>query len=138
MQVPDSPRAWLGPLKQRFGNLFDELDIEHSWYIASAWHLTPKSNQCVTLARFIEEALTNVVKHSRAQTVQISVNYGVQNALVISIEDDGVGFNWQEMQSNGLGIGLHSMQERVVKIGGQLSVHSSPGKTQLIATVPLH
>ena len=138
MQVPDSPRAWLGPLKQRFGNLFDELDIEHSWYIASAWHLTPKSNQCVTLARFIEEALTNVVKHSRAQTVQISVNYGVQNALVISIEDDGVGFNWQEMQSSGLGIGLHSMQERVVKIGGQLSVHSSPGKTQLIATVPLH
>lgn len=138
MQVPDSPRVWLAPLKQRFGNLFDELDIEHSWSISSAWHLTPKSNQCVTLGRVIEEALTNVVKHSRASTVQISVHYGAQNALVLSIVDDGVGFNWLDIQGSSMGIGLHSMQERVAKIGGQLAIDSAPGKTQLIATVPLH
>ena len=138
MQVPDSPRVWLAPLKQRFGNLFDELDIEHSWSISSAWHLTPKSNQCVTLGRVIEEALTNVVKHSRASTVQISVHYGAQNALVLAIVDDGVGFNWLDIQGSSMGIGLHSMQERVAKIGGQLAIDSAPGKTQLIATVPLH
>lgn len=138
MQVPESPRAWLAPLKQRFGNLFDELEIEHSWYITSAWYLAPKSNQCVALGRFIEEALTNVVKHSRAQTVRVTVNYEEQDTLVLLIEDDGVGFNWQALQGTSMGIGLHSMQERIAKIGGNLTIESTSGKTSLMATVPLH
>ena len=85
------------------------------------------------LYRLVQEALTNVVKHSRASRVSISL---VRKAKSVSavIEDDGVGFS----EPPGEGLGLIGMRERVGLLDGRLEVESSAGQgTTIVAEVPL-
>jgi two-component system, NarL family, sensor histidine kinase DevS len=88
-----------------------------------------------TLYRLVQEALTNVVKHSAATHVSIVLTRrdGGVNALV---EDDGRGFDPGSVGNHSLG--LVGMRERVALLGGTLRVESSPGGgTTLSAYVPL-
>jgi signal transduction histidine kinase len=85
------------------------------------------------LYRLVQEALTNVVKHSRARHVSISL---VRRASSVSavIEDDGVGFR----ESSGEGLGLIGMRERVGLLDGRLEIESRPDHgTTIMAEVPL-
>jgi signal transduction histidine kinase len=85
------------------------------------------------LYRLVQEALTNVIKHSRAARVSISL---VRKAKSVSavIEDDGVGFT----EPSGEGLGLIGMRERVGLIDGRLDVESRAGHgTTIVAEVPL-
>jgi signal transduction histidine kinase len=85
------------------------------------------------LYRLVQEALTNVVKHSRASRVSISL-VRKQNSVSAVIEDDGVGFS----EPAGEGLGLIGMQERVGLIDGRFEVESRPGLgTTIVAEVPL-
>jgi signal transduction histidine kinase len=87
------------------------------------------------LYRLVQEALTNVVKHSEATQVSIILTRrdGGVNAL---IEDNGSGFD-TDVVGNGA-LGLVGMRERVALLGGTLKVESSPGGgTTLAAYVPL-
>jgi signal transduction histidine kinase len=59
-----------------------------------------------------------------------------QDALRLTISDDGVGFNVDDVSRSGLG--LISMRERVEAVGGTLNIRSRPGEgTELEVTVPL-
>ena len=85
------------------------------------------------LYRLVQEALTNVVKHSRAGRVSISL---VRKAHSVSavIEDDGVGF----AAPSGEGLGLIGMRERVGLLDGRFEVESRAGHgTTIVAEVPL-
>jgi signal transduction histidine kinase len=85
------------------------------------------------LYRLVQEALTNVVKHSRASHVSISI---VRKAHSVSavIEDDGVGFG----EPSGQGVGLIGMRERVGLLDGRLDIESGAGHgTTIVAEVPL-
>jgi len=85
------------------------------------------------LYRLVQEALTNVVKHSHARHVSISL---VRRAGSVSavIEDDGVGF--AEPSKDGLG--LIGMRERVGLLDGRLEIESRPDHgTTIVAEVPL-
>jgi signal transduction histidine kinase len=85
------------------------------------------------LYRLVQEALTNVVKHSRASHVSISL---VRKAHSVSavIEDDGVGFDNLTEE----GPGLVGMRERVGLLDGRLEVESRAGHgTTIVAEVPL-
>ncbi len=85
------------------------------------------------LYRLVQEALTNVVKHSRAGRVSISL---VRKAHSVSavIEDDGVGFT----EPSGEGLGLIGMRERVGLLDGRFEVESRAGHgTTIVAEVPL-
>jgi two-component system, NarL family, sensor histidine kinase LiaS len=84
------------------------------------------------LFRIAQEALANVARHSHAQQVTLVLSYEA-NSLVLSIEDDGVGF----VLPPSSGIGLHSMRERVAALNGTLVIDSLPGRgTRLVAVVP--
>ncbi|WP_416865351.1 MAG: tetratricopeptide repeat protein [Imperialibacter sp.] len=76
--------------------------------------------------RIVQEMLANVLKHANAQefTVQLSKT---DNSVILTAEDDGKGFDYKEAKKRG-GIGLHNIDNRVKKFGGQFSVDSSPGK----------
>jgi len=85
------------------------------------------------LYRLVQEALTNVVKHSRAGRVSISL---VRKAHSVSavIEDDGVGFT----EPSGEGLGLIGMRERVGLLDGRFEVESRAGHgTTIVAEVQL-
>jgi signal transduction histidine kinase len=87
-----------------------------------------------TLYRVIQEALTNVVKHSAAKRVSILLQRK-NSAVVAVVEDDGAGFDPSNTRVDA--IGLAGMRERVSLAGGRLQVESSPGAgTTVVAEVP--
>ena len=83
----------------------------------------------IELYRIAQEALTNVVKHARADQVNISLRFN-EVQVCLEIADDGVGFDTAVGHSGGMG--LRGIQERVEKIGGDLLVQSTPGQGTIL------
>jgi two-component system sensor histidine kinase DegS len=92
------------------------------------------------LFRVAQEALTNVSRHSRAETVLIGCTV-VEDRIVIEIEDDGMGFDPGRVvrpRETGEGLGLLGMRERLALLGGTLAIESEPGRgTRVVAMLPL-
>jgi signal transduction histidine kinase len=78
------------------------------------------------LYRIAMEALNNALKHAQAQSVQVSLWLEPASAG-LEVVDDGVGFELATGEPRG-GLGLRGMAERAEKLGGALSVESSPGE----------
>jgi signal transduction histidine kinase len=84
--------------------------------------------------RLVQEALTNVAKHSGASTVTLRVA-GTPERIEVLVSDDGVGFDPKEI---GAGFGIVGMRERVELAGGELEIDSAPGSgTRVIASIPV-
>jgi len=82
----------------------------------------------VTMYRIIQEALSNVAKHSDATKLVIRCERE-QSRLTLKIKDNGKGFDEQNLTSHSpknSGMGLLNMKERAAFVGGTVSVHSSP------------
>lgn len=87
------------------------------------------------LYRIVQEALTNVVKHARAENVSILLTRKGQGVATV-VEDDGRGFD--PLGAVDRGLGLLGMRERIALLGGRLTVEASEGAgTTLVAEVPL-
>jgi signal transduction histidine kinase len=92
------------------------------------------SDLTLSLFRIAQEVLHNTIKHSRAQTVAVHLQGGA-DGLVLTVEDDGVGFDvagaW------GKGLGLISIGERIEAMGGTLDIRAAPGAgTSITIRVP--
>jgi signal transduction histidine kinase len=74
----------------------------------------------ITVFRIVQEALTNIAKHARAQAVLIDIESKV-NYLTIAITDDGVGFDVSKKNS---GYGLLGIAERVEALAGCMEINS--------------
>jgi signal transduction histidine kinase len=96
-----------------------------------------RTTVALSLYRLVQEALTNIAKHAEARSVSVNLAHADQ-ALHLTIIDDGKGFS---MDSNGQqhnGIGLVSMQERTDMLGGTLEIDTAPGRgTRLTARIPV-
>jgi len=90
------------------------------------------------LLRIFQEALANVVKHAHARTLDVELRYAA-NGLALRVCDDGRGFDPENVDLAGNGhYGLIGMRERAERIGGHLTLHSTPGGgTELLIEVPL-
>ncbi|MBZ5498686.1 MAG: sensor histidine kinase [Acidobacteriia bacterium] len=85
--------------------------------------------------RIVQESLTNCARHSRANTVRIDLHGGVTE-LSLTVRDDGVGFDAQQIKSQGFG--LIGIRERIRELAGTVTVDSQPSKgTVLKAVIPL-
>jgi len=80
----------------------------------------------------LREGLMNIARHSHATVANVTLTQ-TDNEVRGSLTDDGVGFDLT--QSGNQGVGLSSMKERVEKLGGRLSVQSSPGMGAIISFV---
>jgi PAS domain S-box-containing protein len=86
--------------------------------------------------RIVQEALNNLVKHSRATTAGITIERDVRSVR-LRIEDDGAGFDTRQRSTNG-GLGLTSLDERARMLGGAMLIESAPGKgTRLEFQIPI-
>jgi signal transduction histidine kinase len=83
--------------------------------------------------RLVQEALTNVAKHARADRVQVAVRES-GGELSIEVRDDGAGF---DPETTSRDFGLAGMQERVTLAGGTLSVESDEQGTLVAARLPV-
>ncbi len=89
------------------------------------------------LYRLSQEALTNVLKHSRAKHFRLSIIKGYPQIIFLA-EDDGIGFVSNEFDKTKHGLGLLSMKERAAMLGGNFSLRSSPGEgTRIRIEIPV-
>jgi signal transduction histidine kinase len=89
----------------------------------------------VGLFRIVQEALQNALKYSQAKHVSVDLR-GTPDGLVLTIADDGVGFDAAAAWNKGLG--MITMRERLDMFGGTLDLRSIPGAgTRIEARVPI-
>ena len=93
--------------------------------------LTPELE--TTVYRIVQEALSNVAKHSGAQRVRVRVER-TYTAVEVEVADDGRGF---DVEQRGEGFGLVGMRERTALAGGRMDVSSSSEGTVVYASFPL-
>lgn len=123
-------------------NLFDELK-DRSGVKINFFHEGVPGQMAfpVKLAffRIAQEALTNVIKHSRATKVHFNL-LRRGNTLTMTVEDDGVGFDLERRKrpDGKPTLGLLIMEERAAQMGGEFSIESSMGQgTHLLVEIPL-
>ncbi len=88
------------------------------------------------LFRIAQEAVTNVVRHAAAESVSIRLGRA-GDGVELDVRDDGVGFDPDDRSISARRLGLASMRERAVEIGGAFVIDSAPGSgTSIRARVP--
>jgi nitrate/nitrite-specific signal transduction histidine kinase len=101
----------------------------------AATRFSPRT--ALELVRVVQEALSNVRKHSGAVQARVTFE-GQDGQAVICIDDDGVGFDMSDVYSEGQHFGVQVMKERMVALGGSLDIDSRPGQgTRVTAKLPL-
>ena len=90
-----------------------------------------------TAYRVAQECLTNSLRHSAAQEIVLRIERrtGLENALLVRVEDDGGGDAAKVAQS--AGFGLTGIRERVTALGGSLSIARARRGLSVAATIPL-
>lgn len=84
------------------------------------------------LLRIVQEGLTNIRRHARAQSVLLRVDDNERDCQVF-IQDDGIGFDASGVTTERLG--LRIMKERAASVGGHVHVHSSAGEGTVVKIV---
>ncbi|MBM3263249.1 MAG: response regulator [candidate division Zixibacteria bacterium] len=90
--------------------------------------------------RVAQEALTNVIRHARAENVFVELRQG-ESELILIIRDDGIGFDVNramERAAKGASLGVLGMQERVHLLDGEINIESVPPLgTEVWVRIPL-
>ncbi len=87
--------------------------------------------------RLVQEALTNVARHSGAGQATVRL-WCDEDRLNVQVEDHGIGFDTEAVLGKSLSFGLTGMRERMLSLNGHLTVESVVGKgTRLTAEIPL-
>ena len=90
----------------------------------------------ITLYRILQEALTNVARHSGAKTVSIRFAR-LPTAVEVAVIDDGCGFDAKAVAVSSHRLGIQSMRERAAMLGGTVSFISQRKGTKILVQVPL-
>jgi len=127
--LQDNLRAYLSKYSQ-------QCKIETS-LVSDLDHNLSLSPRCeVHLIRVIQEALTNVRKHSGAKSVIVRVTESDSTTTFV-VEDDGHGFDQGDSPFDRDGFGLFTMRDRMALLNGSLTIDSAPGRgTRVTASVP--
>ncbi|MCK5034010.1 MAG: sensor histidine kinase, partial [Calditrichia bacterium] len=91
----------------------------------------------INLYRIIQEAVNNIIKHSLATEAKVEIKKNIKY-VVISISDNGKGFDKKKMLQKVNGLGLIGMQERVKLINGSFKIKSEPNNgTNVVMHIPI-
>jgi signal transduction histidine kinase len=123
----------LGPAIERLGETFAERSGIDTLVQANLDRRLTSEVE-ITIYRVVQEALTNIVKHSGAEHVSVVLT-DREGGVAATIDDDGRGFDSGTVRADALG--LLGMRERLALVGGTLEVESSAGSgTTIAAQVP--
>lgn len=127
----------LATLRYRLQPRLESSGMQLRWEVADVppldW-LDPRN--CLHILRILQEAFTNIMKHTRA--TQIRVGTAVQaEGLLVTITDNGSGFDVQQALRAGGGKGLANQQRRADAIGGKILWNSGTAGTCVTLSLPL-
>jgi signal transduction histidine kinase len=111
----------IAPLRHRMTRLFESQRIECEWRLFDIEQCKLPAAQALDVMRILQEALTNVFKHSRASDVQIELR-APGSSLELQIADNGIGFDMSLAEAPQYGAGLRSMRNRAERLGGRLEI----------------
>jgi signal transduction histidine kinase len=131
----------IAPLRHRASRLLEAADIDAHWRVEGLEGLQLGPGRSLDLLRLLQEALTNVFKHSRAARVDVHLRRA-GDRLELRVRDDGVGLAGAAPaagQARAAGAGLASMRHRAQRLGAELRIAgASDGKgTALELDLPL-
>ncbi|MEW6629929.1 MAG: ATP-binding protein [Pseudomonadota bacterium] len=114
----------------------DRLNLAADIHLEALGHPMDEEGS-VTVYRVVQEALTNVAKHSEAKWISVTAQHAA-GQLRIVVEDDGKGFDTEILgKSRSRSFGLSGMRERLALVGGRFAVESTPGHgTTIYASLP--
>ncbi|MES2278156.1 MAG: ATP-binding protein [Bacteroidota bacterium] len=84
--------------------------------------------------RILQEALNNIIKHASASHIHIKIEYR-DAVLQLHINDNGIGFDADNLQLDKQGMGLHNIHKRAGIIGGDVIIRSKPGEGTAITVI---
>jgi PAS domain S-box-containing protein len=90
----------------------------------------------VGLYRILQEALTNIARHSRATSVSITFSCSA-TVMDVAVTDDGHGFDAEAAAFSSNRMGIQSMRERAAMLGGSIQFRSARKGTQVLVKIPL-
>lgn len=131
-----SSDGFLPALRNFVMDFAQQLDWQVSFGVSHADLAIPDRLQ-PTVFRLVQESLNNVAKHAEAKRVSVEINQTAEGSkLILSVCDDGPGFNPASI--SGSGLGLRQMQKRVEAVRGAFRVESQTGGGTIItAQIPL-
>ena len=89
------------------------------------------------LYRVVQEAMANVARHARATRADVLLQLR-DGRVMVMVEDNGVGFEPEQVRQRGDHVGLLGLEERAEALGGTLTVESAPGVgTTIVVEVPI-
>ncbi len=91
---------------------------------------TIPENKALMIYRIIQETVQNVLKHAKATTLDVAM-IAENNEVDITIEDNGVGFDLNEVAENSMG--MKNILSRISYLGGKLDINSRPGSGTVMA-----
>ena len=120
-------------LNTRFSQVEHRLGIQAEMSIDPHLHLDPNIQHQIW--RILIESLNNTVKHAMASHVAVKLMCS-DNFLLLSIQDDGIGFNTKEHSA---GMGLNNIATRAELLNAKLDISSHPGHgTRIVLEIPLN
>ncbi len=96
----------------------------------------PPREMEIVIFRLVQECLTNIHRHSESKTALIRIDRE-HGKICVSVQDEGKGMSPEklaEVQSQGTGVGIRGMRERVRHLGGELSIESKGSGTKVSAS----
>jgi PAS domain S-box-containing protein len=135
LHPPLLDEAGLGPALRAFAAGFSERSgIKVKLTIKPGFGRLPKDTE-IALFRVVQEALTNVHRHSKSASSAIRLER-VDGKVRIAVTDSGIGMPLPSAATGWkppLGIGIAGMQERVKQYGGTLEIQSEPGRGTVVS-----
>lgn len=123
-----------GAIEAVIGRIKTTSDIEFTINLQEGLPEQLNDKQQLTIYRILQEQINNILKHSKAKHVTISLFEDADNAILV-ITDDGLGFD-KEARANG--IGLKNMKSRAELLNGTFCIDSEPQSgCRLKVTIPI-
>jgi len=102
--------------------------------LAGSGHSSPDKD--LIILRLLQEIINNIIKHAQATEIQIDAHLKT-GTLSLIVQENGVGFNPDEIKAKKSGMGLNSIYKRIEMINGKLILNSAPGEgTSISIEIP--
>ena len=144
LQRPELQKPGFVPALREYAQQFEEQNalLLHLSIVGEEVQAQLSPAHEYALFRILQEALTNVRRHARADNVWIALALSPLDGISLTVKDDGLGFDRrvQETASSTWvgGFGLTGMKDRAKAVGGKLVIESEPGSgTKITAILPL-